>query len=252
MGTILDEETDTVSEAQKREAYNAKISENYKRLIEGNVSDLKEEATSENTHRKYDSLDAYKPLHARKEITFEDVQVPEELMANAQARPQARPVTEKAPAPTRENIFTSKEYVEAANRMATQTGVVFAPEVRDETLSVPTGTTLQYGATQTAENIATKPASVASVQSVAAERSQYYAQLLKKVIAIFAVAVVVLLVAITVNSAVLRGMDVRLSDLQGTLEVLRKEVEALQQSVQNETSMKSILEFISRVGMIKP
>lgn len=248
MGTILDEETDTVSEAQKRDAYNAKISENYKRLIEGNVSDLKEEATSENTHRKYDSLDAYKPLHARKEITFEDVQVPAELMADT----EVRSVEKKAPVSTGENIFTSKAYVEAANRMASQTGTVFVPETTDETLSVPTDTTLQYSAAQAATETFTQTKTVSSAKSVAAERSEYYAQLLKKVITVFAVAVFILLVAITVNSAVLRGMDVQLSGLQETLEALRKEVEALQQAVKDETSMESILEFISKVGMIKP
>lgn len=245
MGTILEKEIDIVTEAQKREAYNAKIGENYKRLMEGNVSELKNEAVSQSAQRKYDSLDAYKPLHARKEITFEDVQIPADFMAQNTA-----PVKNAAPAQTigRDSVLQSKEYVEASNRMAAQSGAAFAPQTQDQSLFVPTSATLQYGSAQTAA----KPAAQAAAQSVAAEQSAYYAQMLKKVIAVFAVAVVALLLVITVNSAVLRGMDLQIENLQVTLDALRAEVEALQQAVESETAWENILDYILGLGMILP
>lgn len=251
MGAVLDEETEIVSESQKRESHNAKNKENYNRLINGDLSDIKEGVSSENKTVKYDSLNAFRPLHERREITFEDVQIPADLMANAETHSMPSSKVQHT-----ENILTSRGYVEAANRMAAQTDSVLAPETADETLSVPTGTTLQYAGGQTATEAdvktVTRTATVSSIKSVAAERSEYYAKLLKKVIAVFAVAAVVLLTIIAVNSAVLRGLDVYLNDLNLALEALKEEVAALEEAVEEETSWESILEFITQAGMLLP
>lgn len=242
MNAILEEEAESVSEVRKRESYNAKIKENYKKLMEGDASDLKEKASETNAKERYESLNAFRPLHERREITFEDVQVPESFMATVQANPQG---AVRQTVRTAENILTSREYVEAANRMAEMTGA-FAPVAENPVYAASAAVIDAPTIERPVERPMTRPAESASASVANVD----YAKLLKTVIAAFAVTAVMLLIVIAVNSAVLRGMDVQLQALNASLEVVKSEVAALEAAIDEETAWESILEFIKRVGMV--
>lgn len=181
--------------------------------------------------------------------------------------------------------YSDSIYTSSANRQAAwqnERAAATVAEVRDETLSMPTSTTLQYGrqaqaAMQTAASVApayapgyttyspAQPAAPAyaptaapkvetgtrTVASAAEDMRAYYASLAKKVLVAFAVAFVVMMVVIAVNSAILGSINLELTALQEELSVLQAEVSELQQSIAQETSWESILAFIQQNGMIQ-
>ncbi len=251
-------ETLTEEERRRRE-YNSRIGENYRRMMTMDSAALTNEMEQE---RRYPSLDAYRPLHARREITFEDVQIPESIRRETETyagRPSA-PAPKAKAAPSagidfQNSIYASPAYRAAALRREQQKSAwEMQAEEADETLAMPTATTLQYGKATLysgtyaraerapevmtapvppyAPPAAARPAAMPRVVATPAEDAHaYYAALLKKVIVCFAVAFVVLMVVIAVNSAILSSMDAEIATLQQTLDALANEVAALQESV---------------------
>jgi hypothetical protein len=69
-------------------------------------------------------------------------------------------------------------------------------------------------------------------------------------LAVFAVAFLVLMTVITINSAILGGMDVELTALQQALDEVMAHVADLQNAIAQERSWSSILEFIEQSGMV--
>ena len=247
-------------EERKRIEYNSRIKENYRKMMTMDCSELKNGGLEERTY-SYPSLDSYKPLLARREITFEDVLIPEEVKKETQQRPQAQ-ATQRAYSSNIDfssTIYTSSAYREAALRKERAASAV--AETTDETLCMPTSTTLQYGTrplmqTSTAPVAApTAKTGVATANSTEVAASQdmraYYTSLAKKVAVAFAVAVVVMMVVIAINSAVLGGIDLQIMNLQQELSALQAQAQSLQQAIANETSWESILEFIQQSGMIQ-
>lgn len=262
--------TETLSEEErKRIEYNSHIGENYRRIMTMDGAALRNEKTEE---RHYPSLDAFRPLHARKEITFEDVQIPEEirreteLFASNASAPAAPAERRTAPAfEFRNSIYADPGYREAARRKEAAFRGETAATAPDEALAMPTPTTLQYGKATAQEAFwetdatlpAAAPAALPRVIATPAEDARaYYAALLKKVLVGFAAAFVVMMVVIAVNSAVLNGMNLEIAALQQTLDTLSQEVAALQEAVGQYTIAgpngvpPAIWDFIVENGMI--
>ncbi len=233
----------TKTENVTKEEHNARIGENYQKLFTANCSELKNSAVEE---VKYPSLDAYRPLHTRRELTFEDVQIPEEVVNEPRAQ---APKANTAPAIDYKNsIYNDPAYRQAALR---REQAVMESDEEESELSMPTGTTLQYGKA-TAQSVTYAPTAKMDrvVFTAVNDEKVYLAALAKKVAVAVAVAFVVMMVVIAVNSAVLNGMNLQIIDLQQTLYTLQSEVQGLEQAIANETSWETILSFIQTNGMV--
>ena len=274
---------ETLTEEERRRIeFNSRIGENYRRMMTMDGAALKNEVKTE--ERQYPSLDAYRPLHARKEITFEDVQIPEEIRRETEMYYSGDARNAAAPAPTRtyspvqnfqDSIYAAPGYREAAlrrERASAMQSAMAQTLTADETLSMPTATTLQYGnvdgqaapmyATATAMPAApampaAMPAAMPRVIASAAQDARaYYAALLKKAVVGFAVACVLLLVVIAVNSAILSGMNGEIASLQQTLDSIAAQAADLQAQIDSfivpgENGVPpAIWEFITESGMI--
>ena len=237
-------ETLTEEERRRRE-FNSRIGENYRRMMTMDGAALRNEVKTQ--ERQYPSLDAYRPLHARREITFEDVQIPEEIRRETEGRAPAAgrgSVQAKSYSPVQDfqsSIYAAPGYREAALRRelasARQSAAAEAP-AEDDALSMPTATTLQYGsATEQANAKAaalplSAPVSFPHVIATPAEDARaYYAALLKKVAVAFAVALTLMLIVVAVNSAILSGMNAEMVSLQQTLDALAAQAGELQEQV---------------------
>ena len=263
-------------EERKRIEFNSRIGENYRRMMTMDSAALKSEVKTE--ERQYPSLDAYRPLHTRKEITFEDVQIPEEIRRETEMYngASAAPARKYSPVQNfQDSIYAAPGYREAAlrrERASAMQSAMAQTLTADETLSMPTATTLQYGnvsgqaapmyATATAMPAApampaAMPAAMPRVIASAAQDARaYYAALLKKAVVGFAVACVLLLVVIAVNSAILSGMNSEIASLQQTLDSIAAQAADLQAQIDSfivpgENGVPpAIWEFITENGMI--
>lgn len=259
-------------EERKRIEFNSRIGENYRRMMTMDGAALKSEVKIE--ERQYPSLDAYRPLHARKEITFEDVQIPEEIRRETEMYngASAAPARKYSPVQDFQNsIYAASGYREAAlrrERASAMQSAMAQTLTADETLSMPTATTLQYGNVSgqaapmyfEATAMPAAPAMPAAMPRVIASAAQdaraYYAALLKKAVVGFAVACVLLLVVIAVNSAILSGMNSEIASLQQTLDSIAAQAADLQAQIDSfivpgENGVPpAIWEFITENGMI--
>lgn len=263
-------------EERKRIEFNSRIGENYRRMMTMDGAALKSEVKTE--ERQYPSLDAYRPLHARKEITFEDVQIPEEIRWETEMYNGASVAPAKKYSPVQDfqnSIYAAPGYREAAlrrERASAMQSAMAQTLTADETLSMPTATTLQYGNVSgqaapmyfEATAMPAAPAMPAAmpvtmprvIASAAQDARAYYAALLKKAVVGFAVACVLLLVVIAVNSAILSGMNSEIASLQQTLDSIAAQAADLQARIDSfivpgENGVPpAIWEFITENGMI--
>ena len=251
MNNTLEKNASTLLEEQTRrecEEHNANISDNYKKLMEASVT---VEDVSKTETKRFTPLEYYRPVQERKEITFEDVLIPENRM---RAQKAASPVTEKPDEASnrqkyaireRENVLNSPGYVEASRLLEKQServSAAFASATTEETLSMPTQTTLQY----------TKPVAAAQHQTATAVANKaddavrvYYAQLAQKMAVILAAAFAVMMVVITINSAVINGMDIQIVNLEHTLETLQNTYAELQNSIQEAKDIATFLQYLA-------
>lgn len=272
-GTLLKEE-------EERQKYNAQIPENYQNLMTMSGAELKKEENL--PERKYLTIDSWNPLYyGNKEITFEAVQIPDDMQWGAKQAEEPK----KAPAysPTldfQNSIYADPYYRKAAGELSSRRQLIQPepeyPEAQpapdfgqgymmqgaqapgmyqqqayyDESLAVPTATTLQYSQAAARPRAAEDTRTRAVVRSAEEDEQIYYAELAKKLIVFFSVVFVALLVVIGINTAVINGMDIEIAALEETLEALQQEVAELQEAIADATSWETILEFIESHGMV--
>lgn len=233
MSEILERERERVRQEQTREEHNAHIGERYRRMMSMDYSAAQNDAPAASSARtEYSSIASARPVFERP-LTFEQVEIPEELQ---------RPAQKRAPEQKRDR------YAESVCSSPSYRAAVFGTGEREEEeseLSRPTGTTLQYLEVKAEPTVKTQKA-----ESAVTDLQRYYASVLKNCIVVFAVAFVVVMAVIAINSAVLGGLDLRIADLQQTYLSLTAQYNGLLESIAQETGWESILAFIEANGMI--
>lgn len=90
---------------------------------------------------------------------------------------------------------------------------------------------------------------VAKSQTAVASREQWE-KFAKRAIALFAVAVILLMTVIAINSAVINGMDLEYATLQQTLQTLQNDIAVLRDSIAQQTSWESVFAYIRENGLV--
>ena len=248
MSRILEQTTvdSMMEEERKRVEHNARNRENLQKLIHMDASQWRREQAQ--AEREYPSIESYRPAHARREITFEDVLIPEEVQRETRAAVVER-LKQSSPSPAAnfsDSIYASPTYRQAA--IARERGAL-ATATEEEQLSMPTGTTLQY-ANSVAVAEKAQPYTEKVVFTAQQDDTAYLAAVLRKLAITFAVAFAVLMVVVTINSAILNGLDMQIISLQQELSALQAQAADLQQAIAQETSWESIWNFIQANGMV--
>lgn len=279
-------ETETLlKEEQERLEYNSQIPANYQNLMTMSGAELRKEENL--PERKYSTIDSYKPYYSNqyygdKEITFEDVQIPDGMQWGAKQAEEPKKAQAYSPALDFQNsIYADPYYRKAAGELSSRRQLIQPepeyPEAQpapgpeqayaqaqaaqapgmyqrqayyDESLAFPTATTLQYGQAAARPHAAEDTRTRAVVRSAEEDEQLYYAALAKKLIVFFSVVFVALLVVIGINTAVINGMDIEIAALEETLAALQQEVADLQEAIADATSWETILEFIESHGMV--
>lgn len=234
------------SEEEKRREHNAHTAENYRKMMTmGTAEDTDGYVALD---KGYPSLSDYRPVHARREITFEDVLIPDEVRNETRSQNYTTASYTSASPDYANSIYTDSAYREAAFRREKESKTLFVPDAEENELSMPTEATLQYApAATTAQATAT----VQQALSYASEETRaYYASLAKKVAIVFGVAFVALMAVIIVNTVILNGMELQIVDFQQALTALQMEVKDLQSQIDSETAWDSVWAFIQANGMI--
>jgi hypothetical protein len=271
MNSLLERQnTQSLSDEREKteeQQHNAHIGENYRRLFAGSSTSV----PGPQDEKRFATIHEYNILASK--ITFEQAErerqeriqanIQENLQENMQAAPseaQDQSTVSAAKIAATSEILNSPYYQEAVRRRSL--GMEAEAPVSDmpvsEAIEVPSRE--EELATETAEKAADEALRAAKESSKAMQKAkavavtsaerEYYLNLAKKYLAVFAVAFLVLMTVITINSAILGGMDVELTALQQALDEVMARVADLQNAIAQERSWSSILEFIEQSGMV--
>jgi hypothetical protein len=254
MNSLLErQKAETLSDERERtdeQQHNAQIGENYRRLFADSSTSAPERQEQE---KRYATLEEYNILASK--ITFEQAEREKQEYTEALQREAQNDATVSAAkiAATSE-ILNSPYYQEAARRKefgeesAAPVSESVAEPFREESLAEETAREAARETLKAAEE-SSKAIQKAKTAPASAER-EYYMNLAKKYLAVFAVAFLVLMTVITINSAIIGGLDVELTTLQQALDDVMGRVADLQNAIAQERSWSSILEYIEQSGMV--
>jgi hypothetical protein len=255
MNSLLErQKAETLSDERERtdeQQHNAQIGENYRRLFADSSTSAPERQEQE---KRYATLEEYNILASK--ITFEQAEREKQEYTEALQREAQNDATVSAAkiAATSE-ILNSPYYQEAARRKefgeesAAPVSESVAEPFREESLAEETAREAARETLKAAEESSKAIQKAKTAVATSAER-EYYINLAKKYLAVFAVAFLILMTVITINSAIIGGLDVELTTLQQALDDVMGRVADLQNAIAQERSWSSILEYIEQSGMV--
>jgi hypothetical protein len=244
MNSLLErQKTQSLSDERERtkeRQHNAQIGENYRKFFADGSTPAVEHSETE---KRYATLEEYNLLASKITVEQAEKEKQERIEATRREVLKNTSAISAAKGAATSEVLNSPTYLEAA-RIKGLGGVLEAP-VPEENVKIDREEEDEKEAEDSAKVVQKSKETVA----VSAER-EYYLNLAKKYLAIFAVAFLVMMTVITVNSVILNGMDIELTTLQQTLQSVMDQVSELQSAIAAERDWSSILEFIERTGMV--
>lgn len=243
-----------LAEDRFRNDHNARIKENYNRIVS------RPQAENGGYAQSYHS--GYSQEYAQTEQTqpFTPIENYDLLGSNGITYEEAQRYA--APMQQEENEYISAARNAANSEILTSSAYSMAAMRREEELrrlseerfnaTVPTTEQATIAVNDAVRAVAEAKKAEKAAQGTTAMSAQreYYMNLAKKAIILFAVAFAILVAVISFNSAVLNGMTVELSALESTLQSLQLEVENLAAQIEFEKSWESIYAYIQANGLL--